>query len=170
MATIGGFELKGRAGVGGMGELFFATRVEPLPGFPVGQPVVLKWVPHNGPNPQWLAALHHELDTLCRLHEVNFAQLSATGGIGIAQVQPVGLDGEVKWAYLGVGVVEGDTDAVVDQGEAEGHRPRADDHIVGLQIVMEQAPFVMKQVEQPGEAKCHDRRLVVADPVARPFL
>jgi serine/threonine protein kinase len=108
MATLGGFELKGRAGVGGMGELFFASRGESLPGFPDGQPVVLKWVPHSGPNPQWLTALHHELDTLSRLGEVNFAQLAATGGVGIAHVQPVGLDSEGKWTYVAEGVVEGD--------------------------------------------------------------
>ena len=106
MASIKGFELKGRAGVGGMGELFFATRTQSLPGFPAGQPVVLKWVPNT--DHRWLAALFHELEVLCHFREVNLARLGALYGVGIAHVQPTGVDAEGKWSYLGEGVVEGD--------------------------------------------------------------
>ena len=106
MARIKGFDLKGRAGVGGMGELFFASRGLSLPGFPKGQSVVLKWVPNS--NHQWLTALYRELEVVCHFRQLNLARLAALHGVGIAHVQPVDLDDEEKWNYLGQGVVEGD--------------------------------------------------------------
>ncbi len=106
MARIGGFELKGRAGVGGMGELFFATRAQEVPGFPKGQSVVLKWVPNS--NTRWLSALYHELEVLCQFRELNLARLAALHGVGIAHAQAAGLDSDGKWVYVEEGVVQGD--------------------------------------------------------------
>lgn len=106
MATLGGFELsRDRPGAGGMANLYFARRTQPLPGFPKDQSVVVKMVPTV--NQHWYSALLHEASILKALRDLDPARFESLRGAGIAHIQPVALGSNAEMIYVGHGMVDG---------------------------------------------------------------
>lgn len=105
MPSIHGFALgTQRPGSGGMGEVFVAKRLRPLPGYPAGQPVVIKMAPVE--QQQWVAALRREADILAHLGSFD-SRLLELQGVGMAHVQPLDVSAAGTPTYYAEDVVEG---------------------------------------------------------------